>query len=143
MRRHLILVVSGLMKSTVLHSMVLIVIAAICLVFTQRLAVPAVDLIAKLSSSPISTTSLILEPTLILAKLIPGMLLGWFTRRHPLVVGALAGIFAQFITNTVFNQTYTYTLVGEVVATAMVLAVAALAGRALRYRFSPLTTQSR
>jgi hypothetical protein len=72
-------------------------------------------------------------PAQMFAWLAPGLGLGWFTRRHPLVVGAIAGVLAQAL----FPATSAPSPAGQAIAAGMVVAVAALAGRALRFRYRP------
>ncbi|HET7844812.1 MAG TPA: hypothetical protein VFL14_11720 [Xanthomonadales bacterium] len=77
------------------------------------------------------------ESTLILAKLLPGLVLGWFTRRHPLVVGAAAGVAGLLACDLLDAIPHARGPVDEIVSAGLATAVAALAGRALRFRFSP------
>jgi hypothetical protein len=63
--------------------------------------------------------------------LAPGLSIGVFTRRHPLVVGALCGA-GGFLAVPPRDATADGTL-----AAALAVAVAALAGRALRRRYDP------
>jgi hypothetical protein len=71
-----------------------------------------------------------IEPARTFAMLAPGLALGWFARRHPLLVGAAAGVLAVIGLQP--------PLIAESSLTAgMTVAVAALAGRALRFRFKP------
>lgn len=74
-------------------------------------------------------------PVAMLALLAPGLAIGWFTRRHPLLVGAAAAVLAEAVANLVLRHAPAPAFVGQLVASGMVVAVAALAGRALRYRF--------
>ncbi len=122
------------MKSTVAHSAVLVVMAAVALVAFRAAVHPAVH-----APSPHSALLASLgAPLAAFAQLLPGLALGWFTRRHPLVVGATSGVVALVSAQWVpFLRLEPYPLVGQTVALAMTVAVAALAGRTLRRHFSP------
>lgn len=125
------------MKNTWIHSAVLIVIATFVLVLAQKFSTTFIDWIVD-SGANSPTASSLLAPIEAFSILAPGLLLGWFTRRHPLVVGAIAGALATFAASKIFGSTLnSHLLLGEVIAVAMIVAVAALAGRALRYRFRP------
>lgn len=113
------------MKNTWLHSSLLILIAA------PLLAVAAALRVAD-------STSALAAPSLALSLLAPGLVLGWFSRRHPLVVGAVAGIAVPSLAQALRLVHHApASLLGEALFSAMIVAVAALAGRALRFRFSP------
>lgn len=101
------------MKNTWSHSLALIVVAA-----------PSIALSIGMAAHAPDTWS---EPARTFALLAPGLVLGWFTRRHPLLVGAVAGVLATAWSSSA----------AAMVAAAMTVAVAALAGRALRFRFKP------
>jgi hypothetical protein len=78
------------------------------------------------------------EPIHMLERLVPGLALGWFTRRHPLVVGAITGALASYMIPLVLGyRLFPLAQAGDAIEFAMVIAVAFLAGRALRYRFQP------
>ena len=64
-------------------------------------------------------------PLRTLATLLPALAIGFVSRRHPLLVGAAASLLASLLARAG---------TGDAVATALVVAVAALAGRALRHR---------
>jgi hypothetical protein len=70
-----------------------------------------------------------LDPAHTFALLGPGLVLGWFTRRHPLLVGGAAGALALTCSRAAGPMP------PALLTGAMTVAVAALAGRALRYRF--------
>jgi hypothetical protein len=115
-----------------LHSILLIAAAAPMLAVAQSLA-------SQFSSQvPQAVSAIAAEPLIILAKLVPGLVLGWFTRRHPLVVGGLAGVLAALAASFLPGASFeSYALAGNATATGFTVAVAALAGRALRFRFQP------
>lgn len=120
-----------MLKNTWIHSIVLILIASCVLILSERLSTSLIEWTA-------GSTSLLPAPVMAFSRLAPGLLLGWFTRRHPLVLGALAGALATFVAGKISGAVPdTQVLLGEVIAVAMIVAVAALAGRALRYRFQP------
>jgi hypothetical protein len=73
------------------------------------------------------------------ALLGPGLLAGWFTRRHPLLVGAAAGALYALAEIAGWTPLPRPTSPGDGIAIAMIVAVAALAGRALRHRLGPRT----
>lgn len=110
------------MKNTWLHSAVLILLAVPLLTaaFALRIADP---------SSPFAA------PSVAFSLLAPGLLLGWFTRRHPLVVGAVAAVATPYIAQAMHLVQRPPSMPGEAIHSAMIVAVAALAGRALRFRF--------
>ena len=110
------------MKNTWLHSCFLILLAIPLLTAASalRIADPA---------SPLAA------PAMAFSLLVPGLLLGWFTRRHPLVVGALAAIATPYIAQALHLIQRPPSMLGEAIHSAMIVAVAALAGRALRFRF--------
>jgi hypothetical protein len=129
------------MKSTVAHAAVTAIITAAALVGCKLLVFPISHGVSDVAPHSVS---LLAAPLVTLSQLLPGLALGWFTRRHPLLVGALAGILAsiaaQYLTPIHFE---TYSLVGESVALGMTVAVATLAGRALRRRFDPAAAAKR
>ena len=129
------------MKNTWLHSILLIALAVVVLSVFNLLSLSAIRL---LSDSSGHVPSILSAPISALAVLVPGLLLGWFTRRHPLLVGASAGLLAPFLASHFESQHFgSQSIIGTAIATGMYVAVAALTGRALRYRLSPLTNQSR
>jgi putative membrane protein (TIGR04086 family) len=112
------------MKSTWLHSIVLIAIFSLLLSASHQaryLAVP------PYLSAPIAALSV----------LVPGLVLGWFTRRHPLLVGGTAGA-VSIVIIAFANPAHprTQSLTGDIIAIGLYAAVATLAGRALKYRFA-------
>ena len=126
------------MKNTWLHSILLIAIGTLILVLVENITSSTIQFVADRSSSPQAIISLFAAPGAALAKLAPGLLLGWFTRRHPLVLGAFAGALAPlFAQQVIACNPGQHLLVGAVLATSFTVAVAALAGRALRYRYQP------
>ena len=131
------------MKSTWAHSAVLVVVAAIALVACRACVHPASHSLAGLTAQPSASLSLFGAPLVALAQLVPGLVLGWFTRRHPLLVGAAAGILGVVASQWLpLMRLDPYSFIGQVVAVAATVAVAALAGRALRYRFRPTTVRA-
>ena len=127
-----------LVKNTWSHSAVLVLVAALVLVACRALAGPAAHTLAGLTPHPSAALSAFGAPLVTLAQLVPGLVLGWFTRRHPLLVGAAAGILATVASQWLpILHLEPYSLIGQTVAVAFTVAVAALAGRALRYRFRP------
>ena len=80
--------------------------------------------------------SLSSEPIRALAILLPGLVAGWFTRRHPLLVGAAIGLLAAVIAALAGADRTPLSWPGHAIALALYVAVAALAGRALRFRFA-------
>ena len=110
------------MKNTWLHSAFIILLAVPLLTaaFALRIADP---------SSPFAA------PSVAFSLLAPGLLLGWFTRRHPLVVGAVAAVATPYIAQALHLIQRPPSLPGEAMHSAMIVAVAALAGRTLRFRF--------
>lgn len=75
------------------------------------------------------------EPFRALAILLPGLVAGWFTRRHPLLVGAAVGVLATLVAALAGSTWAPPSWPGRAVQLALFVAVAALAGRALHYRF--------
>lgn len=123
------------MKSTLLHSVALVVGAAAVLLACFALVHPTAHV--GIAADRSDTLRLWSPPMLALSQLLPGVVLGWFTRRHPLVVGAFAGILAMLAARALGLGTLdSYAFAGETVAAGMTVAVAALAGRALQRRFS-------
>jgi hypothetical protein len=109
------------MKNIWLHSALVVLLGALLLVAAAM---------TRASSAALPSTMTMLS------LLVPGLLLGWFTRRHPLVVGALAALLAAVIAGRVLPHSVGATSVLDAtLAAGLVVAVAALAGRALRYRF--------
>ena len=84
---------------------------------------------------PPDTAPALSEPIRALAILLPGLAAGWFTRRHPLLVGAAIGVLATLVAFLVGPNWLPPTWPGRAIALALFMAVAALAGRALRFRF--------
>lgn len=120
------------MKSTWLHSILLIAAAAPVLAVAQSLASQFA------SQAPQVVSVIAAEPLIVLAKLVPGLVLGWFTRWHPLVVGGIAGALGALVASLLPAASFeSYALAGNATATGFTVAVAALAGRALRFRFQP------
>lgn len=124
------------MKNIWLHSIVIIFLAGIILAVTKTLVSPSVKMLSEFFLDPEAALRALSAPAIAFAMLAPGLLAGWFIRRHPLLVGAAAGAFAVLLANRI-SPMESYSLLGDVLASAMVVAVAALAGRALRYRFKP------
>ncbi len=111
------------MKSTWHHSFVLIGIFSLILSLTYQ--------IRSFVLLPYLTA-----PIAALSVLVPGLILGWFTRRHPLLVGGAAGALSVLIAALAFQANpNAQSLTGDIIAIGLYAAVAALAGRALRYRF--------
>lgn len=128
------------MKSTWAHSAVLVGLAAVALAACRACIEPVTQSLAALTAHPSASLSLFGAPLVALAQLVPGLVLGWFTRRHPLLVGAAAGILAVAASQLVpLMRLEAYSFIGQSVAVAATVAVAAFAGRALRYRLRPTT----
>jgi hypothetical protein len=73
-----------------------------------------------------------------LALLLPGLAIGWFTRRHPLLVGGAAGLAGVVLAGRLPGAaTTSIPSLDTALAAGLVVAVAALAGRALRWRLRP------
>lgn len=126
------------MKNIWLHSIVIIFLAGILIALALTLAFPVVNILSALFPDPEAALRSLSPPALAFALLAPGLFSGWFVRRHPLLVGAAAGVLAVLLANRISpTEAESFSLFGEVIASAMMVAVAALAGRALRYRFKP------
>lgn len=131
------------MKNIWIHSIVIILLAGMLIAMTKALASPIATILADFFSDPDVALKSLSPPLAVFALLAPGLLSGWFVRRHPLLVGAAAGALAAelaFLISPIEMQSRS--LLGDVLASAMVVAVAALAGRALRYRFRPGDSES-
>ena len=128
------------MKSTWLHSMLIVLVGTLALVLVHVFTVYAVDPTIYTATDLDPWPKLFEEPIRMLERLVPGLALGWFTRRHPLVVGAITGALASYTIPFVLGyRLFPMAQAGDAIANAMVVAVAFLAGRALRYRFQPST----
>jgi hypothetical protein len=92
------------------------------------LSAPAIALALRLASPHA-------EPATALAQLVPGLVLGLFARRHPLLVGGAAGALAVLLAEHVPGDGAWSIAPGRAIAITLTLAVAALAGRALRHRY--------
>ena len=114
------------MKNIWLHSAVIVLLGSIALAVSQYLVL--------ISESDTVGLAKLSAPLQAFATLAPSLALGWFTRRHPLLVGGVASVLASFWAVVFFGTDLPAAMV---IASAMYAAVAALAGRALRYRFSP------
>lgn len=126
------------MKNIWVHSIVIILLAGMLIAMTKALASPIATILADLFFDPDAALRLLSQPLAVFALLAPGLFSGWFVRRHPLLVGAAAGALAAVLAFRISSvEIHSHSLFGDVLASAMVVAVAALAGRALRYRFRP------
>ena len=126
------------MKNTWIHSIVVILLASMLIAVTKASTSPVLAILSGLFSDPDAAPRLLASPLSVFALLAPGLLSGWFVRRHPLLVGAAAGALAAVLAFRISSvEIHPHSLYGDVLASAMVVAVAALAGRALRYRFRP------
>jgi len=126
------------MKNIWIHSIVLILLSAILVAVTKMLVAPAMNVFSELFPAPDAAMRHLLMPATAFSLLAPGLLSGWFSRRHPLLIGAAAGGLAAWLANHFLPVSAgSYSLPGDVLASGMVVAVATLAGRALRYRFRP------
>ena len=116
----------------------LILLSAILVATTKMLVAPAMNIFSEWFSDPDTAMRHIFMPATAFSLLAPGLLSGWFSRRHPLLIGVAAGGIAAWLANefSPISAEY-YSLPGDVLASGMVVAVATLAGRALRYRFRP------
>lgn len=127
------------MKNTWLHSTVIAGLASILLAMAQASVVPCMHYLSSWFANQQTAMAMFSEPAEVFATLVPALLLGWFTRRHPLLVGAAAGMAGVLLANRFSPDAAVeaYHQTGDIIASAMTVAVAALAGRALRYRFRP------
>ncbi len=126
------------MKNIWVHSIVVVVLGSVFIAAFQMMLIPAVYRLSTWMPNSADAAALVAAPAVAFARLAPGLLLGWFTRRHPLLVGAAAGAFAAMLANRFMHSDLNHSVMtGDVIASAMIVAVAALAGRALRYRFTP------
>jgi hypothetical protein len=113
----------------------LVVVAVIALVACRWALAPVSGPPAGPGMGASALRSSLAPPLSALAQLLPGLALGWFTPRHPLLVGAAAGLLAIFVAQWLALLHFdAFLLAGNAVAAAMTVAVAALAGRALRRR---------
>ena len=127
------------MKNIWIHSIVLILLSAILIAVTKTLVAPAMNVLAELFPAPDVAMRHLFMPVTAFSLLAPGLLSGWFSRRHPLLIGAAAGGVAAWLANDISPMSAeSYSFPGDVLASGMVVAVATLAGRALRYRFRPV-----
>ena len=128
------------MKSTWLHSVLIVLVGTLALVFVHVFTVYAFGPVIYTTTNLDPWPKLFEAPVQMLERLVPGLALGWYTRRHPLVVGAVTGALASYTIPVVLGyRLLPLAQAGEAIAYAMVVAVAFLAGRALRYRFQPAT----
>ena len=118
------------MINTWLHSAGVVVVATPCIAALHAGAIRAATLV-----SPGAPPAWHVEPAFALAGLAPGLVLGWFTRRHPLVVGGIAGALGVLACNAFVVSMASRSALGDTLSTALLVSVAALAGRALRFRF--------
>jgi hypothetical protein len=120
--------------------MLIVLVGTLALVLVHVFIVYAVGPTIYTTSNLDPWPKLFEEPIHMLERLVPGLALGWFTRRHPLVVGAITGALASYTIPFVLGyRLFPLAQAGDAIANAMVIAVAFLAGRALRYRFQPPT----
>ena len=126
------------MKNIWIHSIVLILLSAILVAVAKMLVAPVTNIFSELFPHPDAAMHHLYLPATAFSLLAPGLLSGWFARRHPLLIGAAAGGLATWLVNNFSPiSAQSYSLLGDVLASGMVVAVATLAGRALRYRFRP------
>ncbi len=131
------------MKNIWLHSAVIIFLAGILLATMKIMVLPALNILSGLFSAPDIALATLSAPAIAFSMLAPALLSGWFTRRHPLLIGAAAGAIAALLADHLSPiEAESYSLAGDASASAMVVAVAALAGRALRYRFRPVDNET-
>jgi len=126
------------MKNIWIHSIVLILLSAILVAVTKTLVAPVMNIFSELFPDPDAAIRHLYLPATAFSLLAPGLFSGWFSRRHPLLIGAVAGGLATWLANNFSPiSADSYSLPGDILASGMVVAVATLAGRALRYRFRP------
>lgn len=127
------------MKNTWLHSALVVVIAAPIIGAAQHLAQSWAAIAADSATSLQALAMLTAEPMAALSSLLPGLLLGWFTRRHPLLVGAAAGALGAMLSH---GKADPLSYAGAILASAMMVAVTTFAGRALRVRLQAQSSYS-
>jgi len=126
------------MKNIWLHSIVIVVLGGVLLAAAKVSVSPALNFLSVGFKDPAAAAAALSAPATAFALLAPALFLGWFTRRHPLLVGAAAGAIAILLAHQFASiHSKSFSLAGDMSACAMYAAVAALAGRALRYRFRP------
>ena len=132
------------MRNIWVHSAFVTAMGALALLFAQRLAWPAIELLTSQLSDPGVVQSVISPGVYALSKLVPGLITGWFTKRHPLLVGAAAGLIGTYaFTGTLGATIEAPSRAGLIFESALLFSVAALAGRALRHRFAPSNFSSK
>ena len=131
------------MKNIWVHSIVIIFLAGILIAVTKILASPMVIILSELFPDSEAALRTLSPSVVMFALLAPGLFSGWFVRRHPLLVGAAAGALGVLLANSISpTKAESFSLFGELLASAMLVAVSALAGRALRYRFKPVDSEA-
>lgn len=116
----------------------IIFLAGILIAVMKILASPMIIILSELFSDPEAALLTLSPPLVAFSLLAPGLFSGWFVRRHPLLVGAAAGAFAALLANSISpTDGKSFSFFGDLLESAMIVAVAALAGWALRYRFKP------
>ena len=127
------------MKNTWLHSILIILAGTAVLVALHVLSVSLIgpNIINGYSDLD-SFGTLVHEPLSMLERLVPGLGMGWLTRRHPLVLGAIAGGLASYLIPVALGyRLFPFAQAGDAISLAMLVSVSVLAGRALRCRFQP------
>jgi hypothetical protein len=118
--------------NTWLHSFLLVLLFGPVLLLADTTNMKLVNAVQH----DLALVALVAPPLGTLALLVPGMVLGWFTRRHPLLVGAAAAVVAQSLPMALAIHAGNIAMgIGHLLSAGLVVAVAALAGRALRHRF--------
>lgn len=131
------------MKNIWVHSIVIIFLAGILIAVTKILASPMVIILSELFPDSEAALRTLSPSVVMFALLAPGLFSGWFVRRHPLLVGAAASALGVLLANSISpTKAESFSLFGELLASAMLVAVSALAGRALRCRFKPVDSEA-
>ena len=132
-----------MIKNIWLHSIVLIIIGALAIALCQHLAWFALTRMGSSIDFGSALLTLLKSPLLTLSILLPGLTIGWYTPRHPLVIGALCGVIAAAVpalqpvitgAGDLDEHMFLYSQIGWVLSVMMTVAVASFAGRALRQR---------
>jgi hypothetical protein len=129
--------------NTWVHSLALITVGTPLLAVTRWATTPFASMLADVCCEPGAAMEFLFAPLLAMSLLVPGLLVGWHTRRHPLLVGAAVGAAGSAVLHVLPGEFVSSAMrAGDVVFAALVVAVAALAGRALRWRFRPAPTDT-
>ncbi|WP_220814819.1 hypothetical protein [Pseudomonas paralcaligenes] len=126
-----------------LHPIALTTTTTLALFGSLHIASDIIQLIPSIFSKAEQINSLIAPSVIALSKILPGLLLGWLTKRQPLIYAAIAGAIGALPYMLSLNVSYEiFSKAGRMLEAGIIVSISALSMYKMRKKPAPLISNS-